>query len=260
MRRHAAEVPNMKSAQRNKALDLRMKYQLGYGTIAKQLSVSKSTLSRWLKDFPLSDERILELRREIWGRGEASRELFRATMRKKRALREKKIYHQQRRKFKTISSQALFTAGLMLYLGEGDKKDRSRIGLANTDPWVVTFFVRWLTEFLNIPRNKMKVELHLYESMDIKAERRFWLKQLSFRPSQLYKDQVRQLRQGSFSYSESYRHGTCKLYAGGVKEKTQLMLSIQAFLDTYNKRALSSVVEHSSDKGKVEGSIPSART
>ncbi len=237
-----------------------MRYQMGYGAIAKRISISKSTLSRWLKDLPLSDQRILELRREAWGRGEASRELFRTTMRKKRALHEQKIYRQQRKRFKTISSQTLFVAGLMLYLGEGDKKDRSRISLANTDPWVIKFFVRWLTQFLGIPVNRMKAELHLYESMNVSAERKFWLKQVGFRPSQLYKDQIRKLRPASFSYSESYRHGTCKLYGGGVKEKTELMLSIRAFLDTYNGRALSSVVEHSSDKGKVEGSIPSART
>ena len=224
----------MKAVERDKALELRIKHSLGYGAIAKQIKVSKSTLGRWLKDLPLSKGRILELRREAWGRGESSRERFRETMRKKRELHEQKVYFKQRKRFKDLSHQTLFVAGLMLYLGEGDKKDRSRIGLANTDPWIIGFFVWWLGKFLDIPREKMRAELHLYESMDIPAEKRFWAKQTHFKRSQFYKDQVRPLRPSSFSYRESYRHGTCKILTGGVKQKTELMLSIKAFLDTYN--------------------------
>jgi DNA-binding transcriptional ArsR family regulator len=67
----------MKSAQREKAIELRLVQKLGYGEIAKQVKVSKSTLSRWLEDLPLSDERMLELRRNAWSKGEAKREKFR---------------------------------------------------------------------------------------------------------------------------------------------------------------------------------------
>ena len=82
----------MKSAQREKAIELRLTQKLGYGAIAKQVKVSKSTLSRWLEDLPLTEERVLELRREAWGRGEARRERFRQTMRAKRDERERQIY------------------------------------------------------------------------------------------------------------------------------------------------------------------------
>ncbi|HEY4487429.1 MAG TPA: hypothetical protein VI483_01535, partial [Candidatus Paceibacterota bacterium] len=129
-----------KFAERNKALELRIKHQLGYSAIAKQLNVSKSTLSRWLQELPLSEQRILELRREAWGRGEASRELFRQTMRKKREARDEKVYREQKKKLGKLSNQAAFVAGLMLYLAEGDKKDQYHIGLANTDPRIISFF------------------------------------------------------------------------------------------------------------------------
>lgn len=223
----------MKAAERDKALEMRVKHQLGFGTIAKQLSVSKGTLSRWLKDLPLSPERVLELRREGWNRGEAKREVFRQTMRMKRNERENKLYLNIKKKFEKIHPQTLFVAGLMLYLAEGDKKDNYHIGLANTDPETIKFFIWWLEKFLHIPKSKMRILLHLYEDMSLSEERKFWIKQTGLPQKQFYKEQVRPIRPGSFSYSESFRHGTCKVYVNGVKEKTELTLSIKAFFDTY---------------------------
>lgn len=225
----------MRSAEREKAVELRLKEQLGYGEIAKRLGVPKSTLSYWLKDLPLSKQRVLELRQKAWSRGEASRELFRQTMRRKREDGEARIYREKTRLFRKVSDQTLFVAGLMLYLAEGEKKTRYTVSIANTDPFIIRFFVWWAQRFLKVPKKKMRAQLHLYENMNIAFERRFWLRQLGFRPPQLHKDQVRPLRPGSFSYSEGYRHGTCQLRMGGVKEKTELTLSIRAFLDTYNR-------------------------
>lgn len=223
----------MKAAERDKALELRIKYKLGYGTIAKQLSVSKGTLSRWLKDLPLSSERVLELRREGWSRGEAKREVFRQTMRKKRDARENALYGQIKNKFNKIQKQSLFVAGLMLYQAEGDKKDNYHIGLANTDAEIIKFFLWWLEMFLNISRSRIRMQLHLYEDMDLSTEKKYWQKETGLPERQFYRDQVRPIRPGSFSYSESFRHGTCKIYFNGVKEKTELSLSIKAFFDTY---------------------------
>lgn len=225
----------MKTAERERALELRIGQQLGYGAIAKELKVSKSTLSRWLQDMPLSEDRILTLRRDAWGRGEAKRERFRQTMRAKRDERERLIYLQQKRKFSNISKEALYIAGLLLYEAEGDKKSRSDIAFTNTDPAMVFFFARWIVRFLGMPKKKLRIQLHLYENMDIRAEESFWIKQLGLTTKQLWKSQVRPLRPKSFSYRDTSRHGTCKLYIGSVPKKTELRLSIRAFFDTYDK-------------------------
>jgi transcriptional regulator with XRE-family HTH domain len=226
----------MKSAEREKAIELRLKHKLGYGAIAKQVKVSKSTLSRWLEDLPLTDDRVLELRREAWGRGEAKRERFRKTMRAKRDKREHEIYLTQKKKLSHISEQSLFISGLMLYAAEGDKKSRAEIAFSNTDSAMVLFFARWLEKFLDIEQSRLRIQLHLYENMDVRAEESYWKKQLGMSQSQLCKSQIRPLRPGKFSYREPFRHGTCKLYIGGVVKKAELMLSIRAFFDTYSTR------------------------
>ena len=61
----------------------------------------------------------------------------------------------------------------MLYAAEGAKKEPYKISLANTDPKIIKFFSKWISDFLDIPKEKLRFELHLYENMDIKKEKKF---------------------------------------------------------------------------------------
>lgn len=225
----------MKAEKREQAIQMRINEQMGYSTIAKKLGVSKGTLSRWLEHLPLTEERIRELRQETWSRGEAKRERFRATMRQKREQFEKEIYAKQVSAFRKVSRHSLFIAGLMLYVAEGDKKSRYEIAFTNTDPTLIRYFCSWLYMFLDVKKETLKIQLHLYENMDIAGEENFWKQALHFSQAQLCKSQVKQLRPKSFSYRDSIRHGTCKLYIGDGAKKARLMLSIRAFFDTYER-------------------------
>lgn len=225
----------MLSNLRQQSLELR-KQGFSYGMIRRKLGVAKSTLSYWLKDSPLSEDRILELRRLGWKKGEASRERFRKTMRAKRDLVEKEVYKKYSKKFQSMTKNSYLTAGLMLYLAEGSKTDSHRIIVANTDPRVIKFFIHWLKDFLGIPKSKLKIWLHLYEDMDIKKEQKFWQKELDFKANQVLKSYVTKLRKSSFSYKDSQRHGTCSIYTGSVPKKRELMMAIKALLDCYEAK------------------------
>jgi len=67
---------------KQKALEMR-KRGMSYSQIRERVSVSKSTLSKWLQDFPLSENRMKELRDNNPKRIER----FRATMKIKRDKR-----------------------------------------------------------------------------------------------------------------------------------------------------------------------------
>jgi len=56
----------MNSQLREQVINLRIKEELSYAEIRKRLGVPKSTLSYWLRGFPLSEERIKELREKGW--------------------------------------------------------------------------------------------------------------------------------------------------------------------------------------------------
>lgn len=223
----------MNSLLREKAIKLRLKENLSYSEIRKRLNVPKSTLSYWLREYPLSEARIKELKRKGWKKGEASREKFRLSMRKKREAKDKEVYEVYRKKFANLPNNSLLVAGLMLYLGEGDKRRYERICLANTDIKIIKFFIKWLDEFLGIRREKIRLELHLHEGMNKEKEESFWRKELGLLKKQFYKSQVRKSRKGTYSYKESFRHGTCGIYVMGVEKKRELTMAIKAFVDSY---------------------------
>ena len=210
----------MKAELRQKAIKLRMESRLSYSEIQKRLNIPRSTLSYWLQEHPLNEAEIVKLRRRAWLKGEASRERFRNAMKEKRERLEQEVYYQQRKKLINIKRESYFVAGLMLYLGEGDKKNKNRVGIANADPAVIQFFVKWLEDFFGIDKQKIRAELHLYENMDIEAEKLFWEKITGFSKNQFYKTQIRKLQKGKFA---------------SVDKKREMMMAIKAFLDLYQK-------------------------
>ncbi len=224
----------MKVELRQKAIEMRLKEEASYSEIKKKLGVPKSTLSYWLREYPLSNERIYELRKIGWGKGEASRERYRNTMREKKEVKRECVYQKQKQKLKNLSKDSLYVAGLMLYSAEGGKKDSYRITLANTDPAIILFFIKWLDMFFGINVEKLRFQLHLYENMNIGEEEKFWSKVLGdIEKCQFYKTQIRALKKGSFTYEGSHSHGTCSIFVSNVDKKMKLMESIRAFYDLH---------------------------
>lgn len=220
---------------RETVLQMRQKEGLSYSEILQKVNVAKSTLSYWLRDIELNATQKNALQKRLQPKFALRVEHFREAMQKKRQDRNFGLYKKYLLKFKKISGGAEFISGLTLYWGEGDKKNRSRIGVANTDPKLILFFKKWLHSQFEISYNVMRGELHLYENMNIAKEEKFWQDTLSLPKAQFYKTQVRKLQKGSFSYQESFRHGTCSLYVLGVKKKEELMAAIEAFADMYLK-------------------------
>ena len=225
----------MHAELRQQAVDLRVKDRLSYLAICKKLGVAKSTLSYWLREYPLSKEEINKLQKINWQQNEVRIERFRVRMREKRAEKEKIVYQKYTKQFLNLKRESFFIAGLMLYLAEGGKTHTSNITIANTDVRLIKFFMKWVQEFLGFRKSELRAMLHLYENMDIAKEQKFWKNELGLSSSQFYKSQIRKLRKSSFSYKSSFRHGTCQIYAQGVEKKRELMMAIQAMLDQYQK-------------------------
>jgi len=215
---------------REKALSLR-KQGMSYSQIKKILKVSKGTLSLWLRNYPLSKERIGELR----GRNEKRIEKFRETMRKKREKRLQEIYGIQKKLILPLSNKELFLAGLFLYWGEGKKSDSTKLSISNTDPSVIKFFITWLTKSLKVRKEKLKVQLHLYRDMDIKKEVQFWSKSLNIPLNQFSKPYIKQSSSVRINHKGGFGHGTCNAGIGNARLSEKILMGIKAIADRYNK-------------------------
>ena len=177
---------------------------MSYSQIREKVRVSKSTLSLWLENYPLSKSRLRELRDFSPKRIES----FRATMKIKRdariAIQETRV----QKDIKKVSQRELFVAGFFLFWGEGTKKRAAMVSLANTDPVMIKFFVDWIL-LLGGTKEHIRFALHLYEDMDINKEIRYWSEILGFPKSAFTKPYMKKTKKSDITYKNGFGHGTC---------------------------------------------------
>ena len=190
---------------KQKALQMRKK-GMSYSQIKEKLKISKSTLSGWLHDMPLSEKRIKELRDFNPQRIER----YRNTMRAKKDARLNEIYKKVSKNIGIFSKRDLFLAGLFLYWGEGTKASNCSVILTNTNPTMLKFFIKWL-ELFNVKRKNLKVKLHLYSDMNIKKSLDFWSKELRIPISQFQKPYIKRTSLKSVTYKNGFGKGTCSV-------------------------------------------------
>lgn len=193
--------------EHNKAIKLRLT-GMSYTGIKEKLGVSKSTLHYWLKDYPLSDERIRSLR--DWNAQRIER--FRQTMQKKRNDRIENVFTRAQKRIGILSNQEFLIAGLFLYWAEGSKTSPSTTALTNTDPAMLRFFMKWLTRNFGISKRRMLVKLHLYSDMDITRQTTFWLRTLGLTRSALRRVYVKKSNSAKrLNYKGRFGQGTCSV-------------------------------------------------
>lgn len=205
-----------------------------YGQIKRELKVAKSTLSGWLRNLPL-DEKQLELLAKNRERAkDLAIERYIETRKNQKFARLKLVLNEQCRKLLPLSEKELFLCGLFLYWGEGEKR-HGIISISNTDPRVIKFALYWMTNLLKIPREKIRINLHLYKDMSIDEATNFWSNILDIPKIQFNKPYIKKTNREGLTY-KSFGHGTCKLYAGSVLLSEKIAMSIKAISDKYGAK------------------------
>lgn len=211
------------------AIQLRLSGK-SYSEIKRRLAISKSTLSLWLRDYPLTRTQVASL----VGRFKVRQiENFRITMQNKKETKLLRIYNEAKQNLLPLTNKELLIAGLFLYLGEGSKQNPAHVLLSNTDPNIVKFTLYWYTKVLKIPKDKIKVNLQLYYDMDTNKEINYWSDLLGIPLSNFWKPYIKKSITKDIDHS-GFKHGTCGLYFGSVPLHDKIMMSIKCILDKTN--------------------------
>lgn len=199
-----------KSKERLRAELLRREQGLSYNEIAALTRISKSTLSAWLREVPLTKEQEMRLQQRLC----ANRSSFAA-----RALPINRERHQRARQ-QAYQSGVNVAAALpdqlhthelalaMLYLGEGAKRN-SAVQIANTDPSILRFFLWALRHLYNIDERRLSFRLNLIEAARPYEENFivWWCQQLNCAHEQFKKTQF-DSRSHATHITDNY-HGVC---------------------------------------------------
>jgi hypothetical protein len=148
-------------------------------SIAKQLSVSVSSVSLWCRDIQLSPEEKNELFNKGYFAGTKAR--LQAIQARKERLNGliKKIHDESILEVGTLTERELFIAGIALYWGEGFKKDKL-VGLASMSPYIARFYIKWLQICFDIPKEKLlvRVTINSQKKENTRSIMGYWSKYL----------------------------------------------------------------------------------
>lgn len=202
-----------------------------YREISKALQVPVSTLSNWFKGVNFSEAIREELTKEA---NSKKRKYFQDLNRvrgvalevqyelaEKEALKEMKLYR----------NVPLFTTGLALYWGEGDKLSKHHVRIINTDPAVLQIFMAFLHQFCLNSDEKISLAMYIYEDLDEAKCKRYWSKQVGIK--KFHKTQVLPGRHKT----KRLPYGTCAI----VLTNSYLKRKLQVWIDHLPEMVLNTV-------------------
>jgi len=113
--------------------------------------------------------------------------------------------------------------GLGLYWGEGNKKNKNSIKLANTDTGLINKFIEFLVEIFGVRKSDIKFSLQVFSDVDPEKVRKYWIKNLNIKASQFYKTITITKSSKLGTYREKNKYGVLMVYYHNTKLRNILI-------------------------------------
>jgi len=195
----------MKAEEKKLAIKLRKEGKV-FREILEQVDVSKSTLSLWLREIPLSEKHL----RRIKNLKDAAREKASISIKSKWKRKYNKIYDEYEPPF----SEPFFMLGLGIYMGEGSKYSRCVVGLANSDKKILLIFKKWIEKYFAEKNFKWRGYVATHSGKDIIGIKLWWSKKMKI-PLQNFNKTNVTVNKISQRKKNILKFGTFHLRAGG---------------------------------------------
>lgn len=158
--------------------------------IEKETGVSRATLSDWFKGISWSKHISSENRKRNLTNSVERMERMNMMRKLKLQYQYALVESEAKKEYEIFKKDPLFWAGLMLYAGEGDKKNRHQIRLSNSDFYIHNIYILFAVEYLKIAKKDFKIWLLLYPELDETACRDKWAQELGLSNQNFYKTQI----------------------------------------------------------------------
>jgi predicted transcriptional regulator len=163
-----------KSIERMRAREMRRE-GVSIKVIAKNVGVSKSSVSVWCRDVELTIEQQNKLIEDDRKGGAIGRAVAAKCKIQERLDRVEKYWEAGRKLVGEMSERDLFVIGIALYWAEGCKKGR-KFSFSNSDPKMIRLWIWWLEKCLKISHEDIVCcvginQIHKYRIEDVEQ---FW--------------------------------------------------------------------------------------
>ncbi len=206
----------VKSEEKSLARELR-RQGFSYNEILEHVSVSKGTLSLWLRDIALTDEQVARFLDKRCG----GREKFILAMRQRRDNRWAEYQREAEEEYKLLSQDPSFMFGLALYVGEGSKTQQNELCITNCDPRVIQKGLQFFRQ-IGVPMDALRCGLHVHPGLSKKGAEQFWQEVTGLPPEQFHttRDAISRASNGTKGHVQLY--GTCQLRACSTRLRQKL--------------------------------------
>lgn len=194
----------MKFKEKTKAIKLRKKGE-SYKSILKQIKVSKSTLSIWLREIKLTKEQKTNLSNHM------DKVRYKVAKRKvaDRIKRTNKIITEAKKEVEKQKNNFLFLVGIALYWAEGAKNPDESVKFANSDEKMILLMMKWFREICKVPEKKFRIHIHMHNLHCRKKILNHWSKITKVPLGQFYKPYIKPTSLGQ--RKNILYNGTCSI-------------------------------------------------
>lgn len=213
----------MKKLEKDEATRLR-KQGKSMNDISRELGVSKSSVSYWVRDIKLTSQQ----RKSLTSKGFSVEAVEKR--RRNRIVNTNRahqiIVDKAKGEIAGLSHYELLLVGAALYWGEGSKANRNVASIANSDPAVIKLMMRFFKEICNVKQDKFRGHIHTFSHLNSEESEEYWSAVSDIPRNQFYKTYVKPSR-ASLGKKDSLPHGTMQIYVCD----TNVALSIRGWRD-----------------------------
>ena len=223
----------MKYIEKKKALVLRKRGE-SLKSIASQLGVSKSSVSIWVRDVPLSMEQLKFLGQK--GFTSEAIEKRRTTRNANEKIKRDKVMQEGAKNIRALSKNDLRIIGLCLYWGEGGKTVRGMARISNSDPAVIKVMMRFFREICLVEEKKFRGSLHIHSHLESHKAEKYWSTISGIPQSQFYKTYAIPST-ASKGKKDTLPYGTFDIYVCSTKLFLEIIGQIEKIKEVLNCKA-----------------------
>lgn len=230
------------------ARQLRKEQGLSNKEIAKQLNVSRSSVSLWVRDIQLTVAQTAKLNQN---NPTINTTLYRdkiAKTKSENAKQKRFSYQLDGRQQATIAIKTnnnLHYAGCMLYWAEG-AKDKNTCAFSNSDVNMVRLFLTFLYQCYCVKPTKIRIYINCYTDNGLTVDdiQKYWSKELNIPMDQFGKTTVDLLPKSSKRVAKNKLfNGTVRIVVHSTQLVQNILGAIQEYGDMSNEQ-FSSLAPH----------------
>ncbi|MEK7564030.1 MAG: helix-turn-helix domain-containing protein [Patescibacteria group bacterium] len=155
----------------------------------KIIGVSKSTISRWIQNVPLSDKAMHRIQQNYTNGQLASQKTIKEKTRQKNLEADNFAINIINKV--NLTSEISLSLCALIYQCEGSKNIKESITFTNSDPVLIKTFLYLFRNSFTINENKLKVLMHLHDYHNEEEQKEFWFKVTKIPKNQFYRSYLK---------------------------------------------------------------------